>query len=200
MTEQTFSRHATDEVALSTREARSWWRPRHSNLPCLPAKSSAVRRTALAAVILVVSLLAGCDGGKSNMMGSQVAPANFQSNGERIYYTGVGSSGDPVTYTGGNMHLRMMGGGCATCHGASRAGARMMPQFWLVAPPLTRDALFDDHDDGSGHGEHVSYDAETLRRAIARGLDPSGKLLDPNMPRWSMNKRDWRDLLAYLQK
>ena len=154
----------------------------------------------MAALALVVSLLAGCDGDRSNMMGNQLAPAKFQSNGERIYFTGVGSSGDPVTYTGGNIHLRMMGGGCATCHGASRAGARMMPQFWLVAPPLTRDALFDNHDDDSGHGEHVDYNVKSLQRAIASGLDSSGKLLDLNMPRWSMSERNWHDLLAYLQQ
>jgi cytochrome c oxidase subunit 2 len=194
--------HTTNAVALSTAGPVPWQRP-HRSSPSrrhFPAESASPRRITLAALALIVPLLAGCESGGPGMMGNQVIPAKFESNGERIYYTGVGSSGNPVTYTGGNMHLRMMGGGCATCHGASRAGARMMPQFWLVAPPLTRDALFEHHDDGSGHGKHVDYDAATLRRAIARGLDPSGKLLDSNMPRWSMSERDWQDLLAYLEK
>jgi mono/diheme cytochrome c family protein len=103
-----------------------------------------------------------------------------------------------VTYTGGNMHLEMMGGGCATCHGADRRGARMIPEFWEVAPALTRDALFDDHGARGGHGTHASYGAASLRRAISRGVDPSGAQLAPHMPRWSMSERDWRDLIAYL--
>ena len=96
------------------------------------------------------------------------------------------------------MHLEMMGGGCATCHGTGRRGARMMPEFWLRAPALTRAALFEAHDDG--HGDHASYDANTLRRAVSRGLDPEGAVLSPIMPRWSMSDSDWQDLLVYLSQ
>ena len=83
--------------------------------------------------------------------------------------------------------------------GPHRGGGRMMPEFWVVAPPLTRAALLDSHDKDDGHGDHASYDAETLRRAISRGIEPSGASLDPIMPRWSMSEPDWRDLLAYLR-
>ena len=144
--------------------------------------------------------LSGCDDRHGMMMGQQSVPAHYQSNGERIYFTGVSQSRGSITYTGGNMHLQMMGGGCATCHGGDRDGSRMMPEFWVVAPPLTRAALFGDHDEGDGHGDHASYDAETLRRAVSRGLEPSGKKMDPIMPRWSMSEEDWRDLLAYLTR
>ncbi len=157
----------------------------------------------LAGGALVAVLLSSCDGGShgtmmGEMMGGGTSPASFQSNGERIYFTGASESGTPITYTGGNMHLRMMGGGCATCHGSDRRGARMMPELWLEAPPLTRAALFGDHDDG--HGNHESYDANTLHRAVSRGLDPDGTELSPIMPRWSMSDADWRDLLAYLSQ
>jgi hypothetical protein len=74
----------------------------------------------------------------------------------------------------------------------------MMPEFWLEAPPLTRTALFEDHDDG--HGDHAGYDPTTLRRAVSRGLDANGTELSPVMPRWSMSDADWRDLLAYLNQ
>lgn len=147
-----------------------------------------------------VVFLSGCDGSHGMMMGRQSVPPRFQSNGERIYFTGVSESRKPITYTGGNMHLQMMGGGCATCHGADRDGGRMMPEFWVVAPPLTRAALFGDHDEGDGHGDHASYGMDTLRRAVSRGLEPSGEKLDPIMPRWSMSDEDWRDLLAYLTR
>jgi mono/diheme cytochrome c family protein len=132
------------------------------------------------------------------MTGADTWPTRFQTNGERIYFTGASESRTPITYTGGNMHLEMMGGGCATCHGADRRGARMMPELWLEAPPLTRAALFQVHEDG--HGSHASYDANTLHRAISRGLDPAGTALSPIMPRWSMSDADWRDLLAYLSQ
>jgi mono/diheme cytochrome c family protein len=148
---------------------------------------------------LVAVFLSSCDGGShETMAGAGTWPARFQSNGERIYLTGASESGTPITYTGGNMHLGMMGGGCATCHGVDRRGARMMPEFWLEAPPLTRSALFEVHDDG--HGSHASYDVDTLRRAVSRGLDPDGTALNPTMPRWSMSEADWRDLLAYLSQ
>ncbi len=144
-------------------------------------------------------LISGCDMGPGHMMGGFGGPASYASNGERIYFTGTSTSGDPVTLSGGNMHMRMMGGGCATCHGADRRGSRMMPQFWTTAPPLTRDALFESHDDGDGHGGHERYTDESLRRAVFRGVDPAGKPLDGIMPRWSMSDRDWEDLLAYLR-
>lgn len=67
-----------------------------------------------------------------------------------------------------------------------------------MAPPLTQAALFGNHDAGDGHGDHASYDVETLRRAVSRGLEPSGEKMDPIMPRWSMSEEDWRDLVACL--
>ncbi len=75
----------------------------------------------------------------------------------------------------------------------------MMPWFWKVAPAITPEALFGSHDDGDGHGEHDAYDDESLRRAVFRGIDPSGAPLDELMPRWSMSERDWQDLLAWLK-
>jgi len=139
----------------------------------------------------------------SMIMGGKTSPTQHQSSGERIYFTATSDSGDPITYSGGNMHMGMMkDNGCATCHGLDRrGGVRMMPQFWKVTPPITREALFDDHaeGDGDGHGEHESYTDDALRRAISRGIDPAGERLDEVMPRWEMSERDWRDLLAYLR-
>ena len=100
------------------------------------------------------------------------------------------------------MHMGMMGGGCVACHGANSDGGRSMPRFWNSVPPLTPDALFGEHAEGKqddGHGDHEKYTDETLIRAITRGVDPSGKPLDPAMPRWSMSNQDLDDLLAYLK-
>ncbi len=129
-------------------------------------------------------------------------PAQFRSNGERIYFSGTSSSGLPITSNGGGMHMQMHAGGCVTCHGADRLGGRLMPRFWVTAPPLTAAALFKADDEHSGedrHGDHDAYDEATLRRAITEGIDPEGERLDPAMPRWSMDDRDATDLIGFLR-
>lgn len=156
-------------------------------------------------VIASAGLLAGCDGGgmeMGRMMGQPAAPASFRSNGERIYFTGASASSRPISFTGGDMRVQMQGGGCATCHGADRRGGiRMMPRFWVIAPPITPDALFGEHNGASdGHGDHAAYTERSLRGAITEGLDPEGKPLDEAMPRWRMHPDDLRDVVAYLRR
>jgi len=131
----------------------------------------------------------------------------FESNGQRIYVLGTSGSGAPIVPRGGGgmtgMHMSMMGGGCATCHGVNRQGRRLMPRFWIVAPPLTSDALFGGHDADEpedGHGDHESYTEETLARAIRQGIDPNGDPIDLAMPRWSMSDGDMKDLIDYLKR
>ncbi len=129
-------------------------------------------------------------------------PIQFESNGERIYFTGTSASGFPINANGGGMHMQMHSGGCVTCHGADRQGRRLMPRFWKVAPPLTPAALFNEHDEASeegGHGDHEGYDDATLRRAITEGIDPGGSLLDREMPRWSMAAGDIVDIIEFLK-
>lgn len=76
----------------------------------------------------------------------------------------------------------------------------MMPWFWIVAPPITPRSLFgDEHDETTDHGDHPTYTAASLRRAITQGIDPSGKRLHETMPRWSMSEPDLTDLVMYLQ-
>ena len=129
-------------------------------------------------------------------------PTEFQSNGERIYYTGSSSSGFRISANGGGMRMQMHNGSCVTCHGVDRQGTRLMPRFWKTAPPLTPAALFGGHDESSeddGHGDHDKYDDATLQLAITRGIDPGGNLLDREMPRWSMNPQDLADLIGFLK-
>lgn len=57
--------------------------------------------------LVLIGLLAGCDMGMGPMMGGRAIPVRFQSNGERIYFTGISASGHPITFTGGNMHIQM---------------------------------------------------------------------------------------------
>ena len=134
-------------------------------------------------------------------------PSEFQSNGERIYFTATSASGQLISLQGGTMHMRMSAAGCVACHGADRKGGRLTPKFWNSAPDLTAAALFGVHSDedsdasgdGDGHDDHDSYTEDTLRRAITDGVDPTGERLDPAMPRWFMSAEDMADLIAYLK-
>ena len=66
------------------------------------------------------------------------------------------------------------------------------------APNVTWPALTEENHDEGGM-EHPPYTEETVRRAIAEGLDPAGKPLEAPMPRWRMPERDLDDLAAYLK-
>ena len=152
--------------------------------------------------ILVILVAGWFIFGTGPLSGRDAWPTQFQSNGERIYFTGTSASGRSISPQGRGMHMQMMGGGCASCHGGDRQGRQLRPQFWKSAPPLTAAALFGEHGDDQaedGHGDHDGYTDETLRRAIIRGVDPSEKALDPAMPRWSISEEDMGDLIAYLR-
>ena len=156
----------------------------------------------VALITLVVLVGAWFHFGLSPLTDRRHWPSQFQSNGERIYFTATSASDQPISSRGGGMHMRMMVGGCVDCHGSDRRGGRLMPRIWQVVPPLTSTALFGEHAGGrseDAHGDHKVYTEETLRRAITQGIDPSGKPLDPAMPQWSMSPKDLADLIAYLK-
>ena len=157
------------------------------------------KRIAWFAVFIFTVLLAACDN-QSGHMGSQRIPGSFSSNGEQIYFTGVSNRNSKIQSVGGG-HMQMMGGACASCHGANRrGGARMLPFFWVKAPPLLAESLFGNHDEGgNGHGDHDSYDEMSIRKAIRTGIDPSGESLNDLMPRWRMTDEDMSDLVTFLR-
>lgn len=159
-------------------------------------------------IVISLTFLASCNGRfEHGPITGGTGPSAFVSNGERIYFTGSSVSNALINANAGsghmNMHMRGHGSGCVTCHGAEREGRRLWPQFWIKAPALTVEALFADdaHDDSSdGHGDHGSYDSNSLRRAITHGIDPAGQQLNVAMPRWNMSPADMNDLIAYLQQ
>jgi len=164
------------------------------------------RRFSIIGSIALITIIALVGGsvlfGFNPMLNHDNWPTQFQSNGERIYFTATSASISPISSQGGGMHMSMMQGGCADCHGADRSGRRLMPRFWKIAPALTPAALFREHTEGGdkdGHGDHEGYTKETLSRAITRGIDAGGKKLDPAMPRWTISAQDLDDLIAYLK-
>ena len=83
---------------------------------------------------------------------------------------------------------------CVNCHGPEGHGGTVnfMMQTYDIPniswPELT--ALDQDFS---------PYTEETLKRAITRGLDPAGNLLEYPMPHWQMSDGDLSDLVAYIK-
>lgn len=153
----------------------------------------------IAVIVGVITILSGCMDSMHSFDDNQLErykKKTFESEGERLYFTGVSSGGDVMTPVGGHHHMRMHGGSCVTCHGAEKeGGARMWPRFWVVAPALTSDAISKEHNDGHAH---ASYDETALKSAIVDGVNPDGKPLHETMPRWKMSERSLSLLIDYL--
>lgn len=128
----------------------------------------------------------------------------FESNGERIYFTATDQNGAYISYTGGPSFGGMMMGSyltCASCHGRNgRGGTHYMYMQVMDAPPIYYDALIKmKQDDSGGTPQPGGYTLADFREAVVDGHDTSGKQLDQNMPRWQMNDNDLADLLAFLK-
>lgn len=129
-------------------------------------------------------------------------PYEYESNGERIYFTATSNSDRPMMSQMSGMH-RMQGMmACVTCHGPDgRGGTVTMMMETFEAPDIRYHTLTEDeHEDSDkGHTEHPPYTDATIKRAITQGLNPAGDPLDWPMPRWQMSDSDLEDLLAYLK-
>lgn len=134
---------------------------------------------------------------------------SYDSNGERIYFTGTTAAGERVDYSGGPSFGGMMMGSrlsCAACHGDDgRGGTHTMHMDVMDAPDIRLTALQgeleehaesepeDDHDDG-----HEGYDLETFKQAVVLGQHPDGDPLDSDMPRWELSDGDLADLFEFI--
>ncbi len=120
----------------------------------------------------------------------------YQSNGERIYFTAESSSGKPITRIGGFMMMHRIA--CVTCHGEDGKGGRVVMMMWDIdVPDITWHHLTEEE-----HGEdegHPPYTEEGLKRAITDGIEPDGEYLDEFMPRWQMADEDLDDLVEYIK-
>lgn len=124
----------------------------------------------------------------------------FETNGERIYFTGRNEEGQRIAYEGGATSGLMMAGGlsCASCHGGNAEGGRhRMHMLVMDAPDIRWSTLVAETEDG--HGENGTYDLATFRQAVVVGEHPGGEPLNDLMPRWQLNDRDLAALAEYLQ-
>jgi len=133
------------------------------------------------------------NGNGNGMMGGSSGSGNYSSAGERIWLTGVGTDGSTIVRSAPRVSqgaLMMGGGGCGSCHAANGRGGtiRMMTGAEIKAPDVTYGALIK-----------AGFTDATIRKAIAEGLDESGKPLKVAMPRWRMSSADMDATIAYLK-
>ncbi len=179
-------------------------RPRLSTATCIPIGILAV---AMACSIAAAQMMGpsgpmmGHGMGHGSRMGGGPTgphgPGDFASNGERIYLSGVSDRIGPIPRFGGPMWIRMMGGGCAACHGSNGRGGQPVMMGTAVPPDIRYEALITGAYEP---GEHATpYTEALIKRAVTQGLDADGKPLDATMPHWQMSEGDLSDLLAYMR-
>jgi len=122
--------------------------------------------------------------------------------GRRMYRDGVLPSGEMITAmvrgdvaVGGDYAI------CGTCHRRSGLGSSEGSQ---VIPAITGEVLFNPLRLPTSKPpltplQRPAYNKETLKRAIRSGVDANGKLLDPLMPRYSLDDGQLDLLIDYLK-
>jgi hypothetical protein len=136
---------------------------------------------------------------------NQIWPGQFESNGERIYFTGTSGSNQaviPDLIGRGRMPSSGMLA-CANCHGPEGRGGRITMMMETFQVPDIRygnlTAAAGGWTSEEDHEEHPPYTDETIKEAITLGVDPSGDPLDWPMPTWRMSESDLEDLLDFIK-
>jgi ABC-type branched-subunit amino acid transport system substrate-binding protein len=154
-------------------------------------------------IAVLAAVLAGCGPGPGGAPAPQdepVAGAADPAKGRAIYRRGAVDAGRPIVALLGQPPVPVPAATlpCANCHGRDGLGRPEGGQEPSVITwrALTRAIVAG----GAGNQARPAYDATLLRRAITMGLDPSGRALDPGMPRYQLTHQDLDDLIAYLEE
>lgn len=129
-----------------------------------------------------------------------------EETGKRIYMEGTSSSGEPLrAWIRGDVPVSGTIVPCVRCHRRSGMGAL---EGRVVVHPVTGAALYRPKEFYSAPQDRIGppgrdfwpvYTDESLAAAIVGGIDPNGRVLDPSMPRYDMEDRDLKSLIAYLK-
>lgn len=163
-------------------------------------KGLAIAGVALAAIGIIGLVVVGAGLLPTGTTGA----GPFTSDGERIFFTGVGHDG-PLTIVwdppeGGRGMMRRQRGrmrasmGCAMCHRTDGRGGPVGMMSGIVAPDIRYATLT------SAHGDEKAWSEAEIVRAIRTGEEPDGETLDGMMPRWEMDATDMRAIIAYLKE
>lgn len=128
-----------------------------------------------------------------NSMMRDYSKSSYKSNGERIYLTGENETGERISSSmmpSGTSMTQMMKMGCVNCHGIKGKGGLLFPDGKTKSANITWEHL-QDHD--------PPYNAEAIKKAVTKGIEPDGEKLSNFMPRWEMSEQDLQDLTDYLK-
>lgn len=136
--------------------------------------------------------------------------------GRRIYRDGVLPSGEPLRAALHGAELSGAAVACASCHRRSGFGT----SEGAYVPPIAGPYLFEGRQPSRADLFHELYQkvqtdvarahlrdpqprppytGETLGAALRDGRDPTGRELDPLMPRYRLGEEDLAHLAAYLR-
>ena len=144
---------------------------------------------------------------QSNKIETKSADAKMHDIGKQIYLTGRTASGEAIqAIVGGDAPVNGDQFSCVSCHRRSRLGSS---EGGKQVPPLTATALFKPAQMSVTRGvlpkafkhtgsARIPYTEESLAKAIREGIDPSGRKLDPLMPRYALDSEAIAALTAYL--
>ena len=138
--------------------------------------------------------------------------------GQRIYREGILPSGEPVrAIVQGDVEVEGVAFNCASCHRRSGFGASEEAAY---VPPVTAPVLYQAREGRRADllrqlfqevqpkttrarvrdlRVRPAYTDTTLATAIRAGTDPTGRTLDPLMPRYALSDEDMGHLIAYLR-
>jgi mono/diheme cytochrome c family protein len=152
-------------------------------VPALPGRGLLHPLTALVLVFAVIGL--------------EAAPVTDDEEpdpgaGRRIYREGIRPSGEPLTaIVVGEVPVLGTQFSCQNCHGRSGMGAA---EGRYLVPAIAGRFLFAP----SSQSGRPAYDVESLARALREGRNPTGRTLDPLMPRFRFSDNEVAALAAYL--
>lgn len=126
--------------------------------------------------------------------------------GRKIYLEGTSSTGEPLrAWIRGDVPVSGKIVPCVKCHRRSGMGER---EGRSIVRPVTGAALYrpvEVYGTAPGLAAYPGsklwpvYTDETLADVIVGGIDPKGRVMDPVMPRYDMEKKDLDYLIAYLK-
>src|SRR3954469_19846202 len=105
------------------------------------------------------------------------------ATGRRIYAKGGAGGEVAANFAGTTAALPPSLRRCAGCHGADGAGTR---EGGVAIPPIAWRALTAPRGPSPARPGRPAYDEAALARALADGIDPAGRALASNMPRFQL--------------
>ena len=130
-------------------------------------------------------------------------PQNYSSAGQRLYYTGIGDDGRPISRTGVTDRTTgfgmLAGASCVDCHQEDGKGGRVRMMMWTFdVPDIRYSWLTSPHTED---GERIApwTDAD-IGHAIEFGIEPGGERLKAPMPQWRMTDTEIQEIIGYLKE